>query len=237
MLSKTLSVGDRIELEKLAPMSLVEPAKKIAFVSEIYEILDEDTLAIAMPIFEGKVVPLGVGTRYEACFYTSKGMYQTRIIVKQRYKEGSFFVLHVQVMEQLKKIQRRQYFRLSCTIDVQYKVLTDEAVKSFLSGEQTIVEDVGFIDGVVLDISGGGMRFTSEQPLEKDDVVLVSIIIPSGNESQNYLILGSVLRTGVIKTKEDRYEHRIEYKDLDKKVRERLIHFIFEEERRQRKRD
>lgn len=237
MLSKILNAGDKIELEKIGPTAMsMDSSQKIILVSQIYDILDDETLSIAMPIVEGRVIPLSVGSRYEACFYAGKGLYQTRLIVKERKKQDGLFILIVEVQSALKKFQRRQYFRLSCTIDMQYKVLTQEEVASFQGGEDAIIMDTGFKDGVALDISGGGIRFTSEEKLENDDMVLVSLEIPLDQQSI-YLMMGKVILSGLIPNRSDLYEHRVEYQELDKKIRENLIHFIFEEERRQRKKE
>ncbi len=237
MLSSILKVGDKIELEKIGPTSFsMDSAQKIILVSQIYDILDDETMSIAMPIVEGRVIPLSVGSRYGACFYASKGLYQTRLIVKERKKQEGLFILIVEVQTELKKFQRRQYFRLSCTMDMQYKILSEEEVSSFQDGQQEIVMDMGFQDGVALDISGGGIRFTSEEKLDNDKMVLVSLEIPLDRQSI-YLMMGRVISSNLIPNKENLYEHRVEYQELDRKIRENLIHFIFEEERRQRKKE
>lgn len=237
MLSKILKVGDKIELEKIGPTSFsMDSSQKVILGSQIYDILDDETLSIAMPIVEGRVIPLSVGSRYEACFYASKGLYQTRLIVKERKKQEGLFILIVEVQSELKKFQRRQYFRLSCTMDMQYKILTEEEVANFQGGQEEIIMDTGFHDGVALDISGGGIRFTSEEKLENDNMVLVSLEIPLDKQSI-YLMMGKVISSGLIPNKSGLYEHRVEYQELDKKIRENLIHFIFEEERRQRKKE
>ncbi len=146
------------------------------------------------------------------------------------------FILIVEVQTELKKFQRRQYFRLSCTMDMQYKILSEEEVSSFQDGQQEIVMDIGFQDGVALDISGGGIRFTSEEKLDNDKMVLVSLEIPLDRQSI-YLMMGRVISSNLIPNKDNLYEHRVEYQELDRKIRENLIHFIFEEERRQRKKE
>ena len=119
---------------------------------------------------------------------------------------------------------------------MQDKILSEEEVSSFQDGQQEIVMDIGFQDGVALDISGGGIRFTSEEKLDNDKMVLVSLEIPLDRQSI-YLMMGRVISSNLIPNKDNLYEHRVEYQELDRKIRENLIHFIFEEERRQRKKE
>ena len=52
-----IAIGNKIELVRLDQVIRNEQNKKV-YVSKIYDILDQDKLQIAMPIFEGRIVPL-----------------------------------------------------------------------------------------------------------------------------------------------------------------------------------
>ena len=62
-----IAIGNKIELVRLDQVIRNEQNKKV-YVSKIYDILDQDKLQIAMPIFEGRIVPLDLDERYTACF-------------------------------------------------------------------------------------------------------------------------------------------------------------------------
>ena len=72
-----------------------EPEKK--YFSQVYDILSEDEMKIAMPIVDGRVIPLPVNGRYDLCFYTSGGLYQCKATITDRYKEGGLFVLQIEI--------------------------------------------------------------------------------------------------------------------------------------------
>ena len=65
-----IAIGNKIELVRLDQVIRNEQNKKV-YVSKIYDILDQDKLQIAMPIFEGRIVPLDLDERYTACFIQS----------------------------------------------------------------------------------------------------------------------------------------------------------------------
>ena len=90
------------------------------------------------------------------------------------------------------------------------------------------------MEGTALDISGGGIRFVSDRKLEKDQEILISLDISYGKQSKSYGLLGRVIMSYEAKSKVGLYEHRIEFINMQGGVRESLIKYIFEEERRQR---
>ena len=101
-----IAIGNKIELVRLDQVIRNEQNKKV-YVSKIYDILDQDKLQIAMPIFEGRIVPLDLDERYTACFYTERGLLQCNVQVTSRYKSGNLFFLDVKLLGALEKVQRR----------------------------------------------------------------------------------------------------------------------------------
>jgi c-di-GMP-binding flagellar brake protein YcgR len=50
-------------------------------------------------------------------------------------------------------------------------------------------------------------------------------------------VIGKVLAVSELENRPGTYEHRVQYYNMDESVREEIIKFIFEEERRNRKKD
>ena len=235
MISKILGVGNKIELTRTAAVENIDDAgSKRMYISQILDIIDEEKMKIGMPMEQGKVIPIAVNTRMDACFYTSHGLYQGRIIVTDRYKEGQIFILVVELISGLKKYQRRQYFRLGCVIDIKYRKIFDEEIEEYAQNSNMIIEADDFLDGTALDISGGGIRFVSGERLEKDKDIFIVLEIRYEDQTKTYGLLGRVIMSYEAKSRENLFEHRIEFINMQGGVRESLIKYIFEEERRQR---
>ena len=153
-------------------------------------------------------------------------------------------MLVVELTSDLTKFQRRQYYRLGCTMDIVYKKIEKDAEIEFTresmpdaneDGDEVSRED--YIEGVALDISGGGMRFTSEQKLAEGDDIFVVIQIQYKDDKKIYGLNARVIYSQPLTNHAGKYEHRVEYKNINGKVREDLIKYIFDEERRQRKKE
>ncbi|MBE5940514.1 MAG: hypothetical protein E7266_08970 [Lachnospiraceae bacterium] len=242
MLSKILALGNRVELigVKNQLMSAVdeelENSRKIYY-SQIYDIIDESKLRIAMPIEGGKVIPLSINSRYDACFFTSSGLYQCRVVVVERYKEDNIYVLVVEIVTELQKYQRRQFYRLGCTMDIKYCTLEKEEVEEYFTYKfkEEFAHKLKLTEAIVLDISGGGMRFISDMKHQKESDVYILLDISYEGDERVYGILGKIIYMERVKNRPGLYEYRVEYQGIEGSVRENIIRFIFEEERKQRK--
>ncbi len=241
MLSKLVSLGDRLELTAPAKMQQnkednePQPHKK-TYVSQVYDVLEDEQLKIAMPIVEGRVIPLPLHGRYDVTFFTAGGLYQAKSVIVERYKEDGLFILVIELTSELKKYQRRQYFRLEYTMDVEYVELTKEEVISVLTDADTMdnMLEGDMKAGTILDISGGGLRFTTPKQMKPNTCILVKINIGL-TQPEEYGIVGYVISSTESEKKEKVYINRIEFKNLKNATREKLIKFIFETERRIRK--
>jgi c-di-GMP-binding flagellar brake protein YcgR len=244
MLSKIIGVGNKIELSKVGQPTRYEMGvngeniKKV-YVSQVYDIIDEDRIKIAVPMDNGKVILYPNNTRIDACFYTSKGLYQGRFMIVDRYKEGNLMVQIIELTNELQKYQRRQYFRLSCTMGIMYKSIPNEEVQDYY-GSRNINDGLDMstvTNAVALDISGGGMRFVSKENGKKDNVILLLISFNYGEQYKKYAVLAKIINVAPTKNNKSLYEYRVEYCNLNSNVREDIIRYIFEEERRRRKKE
>ena len=120
----SFSIGNKIELIKLEDV-IKNNENKNVYISKIYDILSQDSIQIAMPIFNGKIVPLPVNEKFSACFYTEKGLLQCNVLITSRYKSGNLFFLEVLLLGELKKVQRREYYRYSCVLDARIREVSD----------------------------------------------------------------------------------------------------------------
>ncbi len=238
MLLEFVTVGDRIELKRIGT-SINKKSKSVTdeklYLSKVYDILGDDKLTIAMPIEEGRIIPLQVGSRYEVVFITKKGLYQCNAVIEKRYKQNALYVLVISLISNLEKHQRRQYYRLECLLDFQYKILQEEEMKNFQQNADCILEKDSFQKATALDISGGGIRCVSPEKLSVGSklVVLLNLELSDGNHE--FTILSNVKDANVMKNNNGLYEARLEFIVIQKKAREILIKYIFENDRIHRK--
>lgn len=244
MLSKIVTPGDKIEIEKVDSEEYYENYEKnekiSTYFSQIYDIIEEDKLKIAMPTEGTRMVPLKKNVKYEICIYTAQGLYKCRAVMVERYKEDNVHIAIMELYTGVWKYQRRQHYRLECNIELQYRVLTEEETELLLDSRtpvsfQNELVNKGQIRGITLDISGGGIRFVSNSPNMDGEHILIEFDVMIGKTLKHFSIVSVQIETRKSEKRKDIYEHRVQFENISLREREDLIKYIFEEERRFRK--
>ena len=238
MLSKFITEGDKIDMQPVGRGLADNNGEQKIYYSSVYEILSEDTLEIMMPMEQNKLILLPVDTVYDVVFYGQTGLYQCCARVIDRYKSNNVYILVIELTTNLRKYQRREYYRFSCALEMGSRTLEEEELQA--------VESMTWLElqpglplkrSVIVDISGGGLRFMSEQKYEIDSLIYCTYDLLKGGKRKKYEIVGKVLAVNELENKPGTFEHRVQYYNLDVNTREEIIKFIFEEERKIRKID
>ena len=237
MLTKYVLPGEKVELQTIERSILGTASDKKAYVSKIFDIIDEEQFEILMPMEQMKMILLPVDGIYDMCFYTKNGLYQSNVRIVDRYKSNNIFILLCELTTPLRKYQRREYYRFSCILDLQVRMLDEDELTAAERNQIYYKEGLVTEKGVIVDISGGGVQFvTKNHHYEQGDILYLSYQLPQKNKMKKYEIAGKVLALRQIPEKQGEYEHRIQYINIDKTDREEIIRYIFEEERRNRQR-
>lgn len=235
MLSKYVEIGNKIQMQAIGKNG--ESAEKIYY-SNIYDIMSEDSMEIAMPMENTKLILLPVDSEYEVVFYGSNGLYECNARIVDRYKSNNVYLLVLELISNLKKYQRREYYRFSCALEMSLRRLEEEELQTLESqGIFELQSDLPAERAMIADISGGGLRFLSRQCFEADTYLYCSYYLAHGEEQRKYEIVTKVLSVKKLENRPDTYEHRVQYYRMDENVRENIIKYIFEEERISRKKE
>ena len=90
-------------------------------------------------------------------------------------------------------------------------------------------------DGMLLDISGGGAKFIGRDRLEVDSYILMIVRLTSSSMDKQYFIKGHVLASEEAENRWGKVETRVQFIFHDNRMQEEIIRYIFEEERKIRK--
>ena len=236
MISKYVTVGDRIDIESIKKGNTENNEKKL-YRSQVFDIESEDRIKVGMPMEQGRVILLPVDEEFNLCFYTPSGLYQCLGRVAERYKNNNIFILVMDLTTDIRKYQRREYYRLNCVLDMKSTMINQNDVSSFSEKVHFIDTDLTFDNGTMVDISGGGARFISKVKYPKDSNILFTFELFVNDSLTSYKLLGKVLVSEEIQGREGEYEHRIMFVNIMNDDRESIIKYIFEEERRIRRRE
>lgn len=233
MLSKFLVEGDRIELQAVEKSTFKKTDEKKIYYSQVYEILSEDTMEITMPVERAKLILLPVDGEYDLVVYGANGPYQCFARIIDRYKSDNVYLLLVELTSNLRKYQRREYFRFSCAMEMYVRNLEASEIEVIEKKQPCEFNPRLPLDkSVIVDISGGGLRFLARQKYEPDSLLYISYHLLKNRERKKYETVGKVLSVMNLENRPGTYEHRVQYVNMDSKTREEIIKYIFEEERK-----
>lgn len=234
--------GDKIDIRLLHQMEAEENGgqKATVFQSNVSEFISEQEMEILMPMQGGRMVLLQSGAKCQFVFYTRRGLYSCQAVVQERYRKDNLYLIRVLFMTQPARFQRREFFRIDFVTEMQLLEITQE-VAALKTTEQLFVEsqNIKYIDckttAIIRDISGGGVRFTCESSLEPGQYVLLTFRLVNENTDECFYLVSQIVATQ--KEAADRYSCRAKFIFKDLKDREKIVRFVFEEERRIRRKE
>ncbi len=240
--------GDKVDItfyQQLERMNVDNVTQRV-YKSQVLDLKENGNLAVSMPSEGSKLILLPLGVRLEFVFYSRGGLYRALGQIKERYKSENIYMLEIELKTRLEKYQRREYFRYPCLLDFNYYTITEQEAK-FESGDallihlrendQTGENKAREYAGSIVDLSGGGIRFRTPKELEPNQWLLFEIHLQNENLNKQYYIVGSVIScVRVEKVSERLFEIRAKFQIKDDGIREEIIRFIFEEERKSRQR-
>lgn len=221
-----LEIGTKLKLELFD-----EAGKRIepALVSEFEWSVGIHEAIIAAPIFEGNIFPIQTGTVLNVYFLNKWenviNLYKFSAMIKGRELTENIHLLRVELIGEIVKVQRREYYRLDCLVQVQYRLV------SSLQAEQN--QDIPFKKTFANNLSGGGICLMLEEKIEVGRMVECEIF---KDHDKKVRFFGKVIRY----EKNDmevkyKYEAGIAYIKIHDNDRETVVRYIFDEQRKLRK--
>lgn len=176
----------------------------------------ESYILIDIPVNNGIYLTMNDNDEIEAEHYVDGGSYyKFNCRVLGRTREGKLNLYKLSKPYNISKIQRRNYVRVDMVEYAFYKLQND-------NGEV-------WKKGIILDLSGGGMKIKIEEKLSLRDRVTVNIFIA---ENEKVQIVGEVVR--VEKSNTGEYICGLKFKEISERTRDKIIQKVFEQMRKQR---
>ena len=197
MLTKLIEPGCKVEMQ-LISRKLTEEEKKV-YISKVFDVLSEDRMEILMPMEKTRLILLPVDGEIDITFYAGEYLYQCFTRVVDRYKRDNMYILLMEATSNLRKVQRREYYRFSCALEMCSRLLVEEEIKA--------VEE------------------------HRNYYLIV------GGRTKQCETVGEILSARELEHKKGTFEHRVRYVDMGEGEREEIIRYIFEEERKNRKKE
>ncbi|MDO5383109.1 MAG: flagellar brake protein [Eubacteriales bacterium] len=210
---------------------------KISYVSQILD-MTEEYIICAMPIYEGRLIPLEIDSQYDAYFFVQNNFYKTDCTVVDRGKTDNIHTAVIRLDTKLVKFQRREYYRLECTTSAIVKTLSEKEREYYLKFNK-IPENIVAIEDkcIIIDISGGGVRILSKIKYEKNQYIAITFPIMLGDETKLKTVVGRVVMSMTSANNSLVFDNRIQFVEISNNDREEIIKYIFQQQRMLRKKE
>ena len=236
MLSKYILPGDRVELTAITRQKMRADGheEKKVYASKVGDIISEDRLEIVMPMEKTKLILLPVDGEFEIRFYAKSGVFLCDARVVDRYKSDGIYLLQFELTSNLRKNQRREFYRYNCVLNMGSRELKEEEISAMDHNQVKLERGLPLQQSVIVDISGGGIRFVSGYKYEQGTMIYLTYTLFLNGLEKSYELTGKVLKVKELENKKGLFEHRVQYVGIDNRDREEIIRYIFEEERKSR---
>lgn len=236
MVEKYILPGDKVELNSLVNVILPDDTRgKKVYKTSVYDVHGDGKIEFLMPIEQTKLILLPINGEYEVCFHSGGIMYKADVRVVERKKNNGKYTFVVEMISSLCKFQRREYYRLNCVFEVMVKEMVEGEEEQYTQGFFERCPKNLIKSGVIVDISGGGLRFISKYPYEKDKMLFLGFELSAADKVKRFEIPSTVIFCKELENRKNEYEVRVKYDYIDKFTREEIIKYIFDEERKIRK--
>lgn len=241
-------VADELKLRTLCEIRPVELAKDDipksigdVYAARILNINPDDTIDFSIPEMAGEKVDLLRNTRYSFLFIADNaGMKTAHGVFMQRIRIDNVPMARVKLVTSLKKIQRRDYFRVGCKVPVFFQSISFR--KEELEQGDPIprvmdeVEDDGWKNGLILDISGGGLKMVTEEPIINFPYMVFKFILNVDGVDRYVIITGKILsREPVPRTL--LCTHRVQFCPEHSKGQDDILAFVYMHQRETAKKE
>lgn len=209
-------------VQKLKPglpleLDVLEGVYKGKYRSQVEE-MGEKILVIGAFYEQGEVVPLREGTKVKLTYWDELAAYSFEAVIMQRIAIPlPMFVLALP--DSIARIQRRSYVRIPIAYPMTFRIVLEDGVSDKY-------------EGVMLDLSGGGVRFRFKTQIfmEQDSLLEANIFLPDE-------ILQASLRVIRVDESENNSEYIVsgEFFNISERQRDQIVRFVFKIQRELRK--
>jgi c-di-GMP-binding flagellar brake protein YcgR len=187
---------------------------------------EKEYLAILPPIKNGVILPLHTGEEFEVIYYHEKSIYQFTCKLKGRRYEQKVELLIISYPKEFLKVQRRDFVRVSVMNEVKFVRISNT---SHYKEAAHILRDGNGETGILMDISGGGIRLKTNEKTNIGDIIVVDLHLTNSD----FVVMGRVVRDE--KDETDVRIHGISFMEISERTRDKIIQLIFEIMRKQSK--
>ncbi len=211
-------INKYLQLDEKINLVLDNGYDRHEYVSRVENINEDGTIEVLIPIYKNRVIYIKNDTILKVIVSREGAIYEFRAkIVNKLF--GVIPLLKLERISDINKIQRRNYYRLRVAKSIRFRKIINLKEKQFDE----------YVNAVTVDISGGGLCFSSTKELELNDLIEISIELTG----KAITVFCKVLRREMKEDDElSRFMYGVAFEKIAELERNIIMRFIFEEQRK-----
>jgi len=236
-MKKFFKLGTHLELVPVGYTLDSPDAYEKKYISSVHEVLQDETVVITNPTHKSQMIHLRPGEKYDCYLFLDNKIFKCRIKVLRSRNDFNLRVVETELLTNIVKYERRQFFRLDVAMDIRYLTLRPDNTAAFKEAVKTnsLLQMEGFQTATTRDVSGGGLRFVCNEELPIGSMLITHIETEMDGRPKQYVFLAKVLASKKHEEIRGLYESRVQFVDLKQSAREELVQYIFHCQREQLK--
>lgn len=206
MNTDVFKIGDKVIVKKKFRKDELE------YTSQIQDI-DGVKIRLLTPMYKSALIRLPEQTKIEVLVFGEGKVYELDAEVKELVNDNNLHYTDIVVIGDIRKIERRYYFRV-------------QTMKDILIREKNQEDPEEFVNALTIDISGGGLQFSSTIDFAKNSVIEIKM----GIDDKEVLLEGEILSKSR-QTELRSYRYTVKFLNLDNLVQEMIIRYVFKIQR------
>ena len=210
-----MSYKNKLQLGLTVQLVVLEGDYEGKYRTRIEEV-GERILAVGAPYAHGEVVPLREGTKIKLTFWDETAAYSFEGKIMQRVAVPvPIFIL--ELPDSIDKVQRRNFVRVPAVFPITFRIVTREGLSDVHKA-------------MMLNLSGGGMRFSTKERVENKSILYAHLNLPNGEVQTPVRVCRAEWMENT-----KRYRISVEFHDLSERERDKIIRCVFDIQRAMRK--
>lgn len=186
--------------------------------------IEDNNIKINIPVRNDEYLMLYKDDKIEINSYLDDGKYFNYYCdVISKGKDNNVIYYKLTLPYDVRRIQRRNFFRVNLLEEVTYKNITNKTEKE--------IEELPYKSGIMIDISGGGLKVKTKEKLEDNDVIVIKITL-TGIEVK---LKGQIIR--MEEPIDNKFLYGIKFLDITESDSDTIIKELFAIMRKQRAND
>lgn len=214
---KDIKLGTRFEIEILD--SYAEKSGT-TYISQLLEFTKDKSMIISTPIHEARLVYIPTDSLVRIFFiHHKRGFLSFTARLNYKGTRGKISVMGIKPESELETLQRRKHYRLDCLLGVEYIILDS-------TGEPSTTE---WQKGVFKNISASGSCLVIDEKLPKGTEIKIKLFL---SDIVQIGVIATIMRTTPVDNQNiKKYEHGMLFTEISDRDQEKLIKYIFEQQR------